>query len=56
MAKFFTRSSKVVCYFNENNLLPHRAFGTPVQLSNGISVGDRVLNFLIDIILLYQMI
>ena len=34
--------------FNENNLLPHRAFGTPVQLSNGISVGDRVLNFLSD--------
>ena len=34
--------------FNENNLLPHRAFGTPVQLSNGISVADRVLNFLSD--------
>ena len=31
----------MVCYFARNNLLPHRAFGTPVQLLNGSSVGIR---------------
>lgn len=32
--------------FNENNQLPHRAFGNPILLNNGISTTDKVLNFL----------
>ena len=32
--------------FNENNLLPHRAFGSPIPLTNGSNAGEKVLNFL----------
>ena len=32
--------------FNENNLLPHRAFGKPIILTNGSTNADKVLNFI----------
>lgn len=33
-------------YFNEYNYKPHRAFGTPIDLNNGNSLDERLLNFI----------
>ena len=33
-------------YFNEYNYKPHRAFGTPINLNNGNSLDERLLNFI----------
>ena len=41
MARFLQDHPKWYVIFNENNLLPHEAFGTPIQLSTSSSVGER---------------
>ena len=44
--RFIQNHSDWFVIFNENNYLPHRAFGSPIPLSNGVTTEDKVLNFL----------
>ena len=46
--EYLSNNGEWYVIFNENNQLPHRAFGKPIPLTNGTTNTDKVLNFLSD--------